>query len=81
MLEYSVRFVMVCGNYSSSYPCFGKTKETALRALLARVGNPFKANIIRVDDYQSNCVWVTTKRLDKHTKREWYKINKEWASV
>jgi hypothetical protein len=79
MFEYSVQFLFD-GEYGASYPCFGKTKESALAGLLKRVGYPYGAsNILRVWDNQDDCVWVSAKRKDRHTKRQWCKINKNWA--
>lgn len=78
MFEYSVQFLMN-GSYGVCYTCFGKTKESALSGLLRRAGYPYGAsNILRVRDHQEACYWVSSKRKDRHSKRQWLKISKDW---
>jgi hypothetical protein len=75
MFEYSVQYC-VNGQWGSSYPCFGRTKESALASLLKRVGYLHGASrILRVRDYQNNCIWLTSKRKNSHGKRQWYSIS------
>lgn len=76
MFEYSVQF-MFDGQYGMSYPCFGKTKESALAALIRRVGYPYGASrILRVHDYQENCIWLSFNKKNSHSKRQWCKTDK-----